>query len=96
MDSTNKDLSHSLNKPNNNRLTLCQDRICLECGNDHSFRGNFEDAITSIDTRQRYFQHFLLQIYYSNSSNLLFLPQDTWYCIPEDTGNADSEKVSQK
>ena len=50
MDGTNKDLSHSLNKPNNNRLTLCQDRICLECGNDHSFRGNdIKDGITLID-----------------------------------------------
>jgi hypothetical protein len=26
------------------------DRICIECGNDHSYRGNFKDAMTSIDT----------------------------------------------
>ena len=38
MDSTNKDLSRSLNKPNNIQLRLCQDRICLECGDDHSIR----------------------------------------------------------
>jgi hypothetical protein len=25
------------------------DRVCLECGNDHSFRGNTKDAITFID-----------------------------------------------
>lgn len=25
------------------------DRVCLECGNDHSFRGNVKDAITFID-----------------------------------------------
>jgi hypothetical protein len=25
------------------------DRVCLECGNDHSFRGNIKDAITFID-----------------------------------------------
>ena len=49
MDSTNKDLSHSLNKANNNPLRLCQDRICLECGDDHSFRGYFDDAVTSIE-----------------------------------------------
>jgi hypothetical protein len=30
-------------------MTACSDRICIECRNDHSFRGNFEDAITSID-----------------------------------------------
>jgi hypothetical protein len=27
----------------------CYDRVCLECGNNHSFRGNFEDAIIVID-----------------------------------------------
>jgi len=72
MNSANKDLSHSLNKPNNNRIILCQARICLESGIDHSFRGNFENAMTSIDTYQRYFQHFKLQIH-SNSSDLPFL-----------------------
>jgi hypothetical protein len=29
--------------------TVCQDRICIECGDDHSFRGNFAEVITSID-----------------------------------------------
>jgi hypothetical protein len=50
MDSTNKDLSHSINCSHRSfdRLipTICQDRICLECGNDHSSN----DAITNIDT----------------------------------------------
>lgn len=44
MDSTNKDLSRSLNKPNNIQLTLCQDRICLESKDDHSIgigKGDF-------------------------------------------------------
>ena len=27
----------------------CSDRICIQCKSDHSFRGNFEDVITSID-----------------------------------------------
>jgi hypothetical protein len=27
----------------------CSNRVCLECGNDHSFRGNIKDAITFID-----------------------------------------------
>jgi hypothetical protein len=27
----------------------CPDRICAECGNDNSFRGNFAGVITSID-----------------------------------------------
>jgi hypothetical protein len=30
-------------------ITSCYDRICIECTNDHSFRGNFEDATTLID-----------------------------------------------
>ena len=30
-------------------LPSCSDRVCLECGNDHSFRGNIKDAITFID-----------------------------------------------
>jgi hypothetical protein len=53
VDSTNKDLSHSINCSHCSfdRLipTVCQDRICIECGNDDSFRGNFEDAITFIE-----------------------------------------------
>lgn len=28
----------------------CSDRICAECGNDHCFRANFEDVVTSIDS----------------------------------------------
>jgi hypothetical protein len=30
-------------------IGFCCDMVCLECGNNHSFRGNFEDAITLID-----------------------------------------------
>ena len=29
--------------------SICQDRICSECGNDHSLRNNFAGVITSID-----------------------------------------------
>jgi hypothetical protein len=29
--------------------TSCPGRIYIQCTNDHSFRGNFKDAITSID-----------------------------------------------
>jgi hypothetical protein len=27
----------------------CSNRVCLECRNDHCFRGNIKDAITFID-----------------------------------------------
>lgn len=30
-------------------IASCVDRICIQCGIDHSFRGKFDDAITSID-----------------------------------------------
>jgi predicted nucleic acid-binding Zn ribbon protein len=30
-------------------ITSSPDRICIVCGNDHSFRGNIKDAITFID-----------------------------------------------
>jgi hypothetical protein len=30
-------------------IMSCADRICAQCGNDHSFAGNFEDVATSID-----------------------------------------------
>jgi hypothetical protein len=33
----------------NESIASCSDRICIECKNDHSFRGNFEDARTIID-----------------------------------------------
>jgi hypothetical protein len=37
---------------NSEPIGFCCDMICLECGNNHSFRGNFEDAITSkVDKR---------------------------------------------
>jgi hypothetical protein len=53
MDSTNKDLSYSINSSHCsfNRVipAICNDIICTECGNDHSFRGNFAEVITSID-----------------------------------------------
>jgi hypothetical protein len=31
-------------KKDNDVMMSCPDRICAECGNDHSFRGNFADA----------------------------------------------------
>lgn len=49
MDSTNKDLSHSINCGHCSFSPICQDRICTECGNGHSFRNNFEGVKTSID-----------------------------------------------
>jgi hypothetical protein len=33
----------------NDIMMSCADRICIQCGNDHSFRGNFADVATSID-----------------------------------------------
>jgi hypothetical protein len=36
-------------KKDNDLIMSCPDRVCAECGNDHSFRGNFEGVITSID-----------------------------------------------
>jgi hypothetical protein len=33
----------------NDFLMSCPDRICAECGVDHSFRNNFADVATSID-----------------------------------------------
>jgi hypothetical protein len=36
-------------KKDNDLMMSCPDRVCSQCGNDHSFRGNFEDVITSID-----------------------------------------------
>jgi hypothetical protein len=30
-------------------ILSCCDSICIECGNDHSFRPNFEGVVTSID-----------------------------------------------
>ena len=36
-------------KKDNDLMMSCPDRVCAECGNDHSFRGNFEGVITSID-----------------------------------------------
>jgi hypothetical protein len=36
--------------------------VCLECGNDHNFKGNFEDAITFIDMLPELFP----QIFSSN------------------------------
>jgi hypothetical protein len=53
MDSTNKNLSHSIrcSHRSSDRLmhAICQDRTCSVCGYDHSFRNNFEGVITSID-----------------------------------------------
>jgi hypothetical protein len=39
----------------------CSDRVCLQCRNDHSFRGNTKDAITFVD--------LLPEIFKSNSSS---------------------------
>jgi hypothetical protein len=36
-------------KKDNDVMMCCPDRICSECGNDHSFRGNFEGVITIIN-----------------------------------------------
>jgi hypothetical protein len=33
----------------NDFLMSCADRICAQCGNNHSFTGNFADVATSID-----------------------------------------------
>jgi hypothetical protein len=33
----------------NDFMMTCPDRICVQCGNDHSFRGNFKGVLTSID-----------------------------------------------
>jgi len=46
-------------------ITSCPDRICIQCTNDHSFRGNFEDAITIVDLMPELF----LQIFKSNSNS---------------------------
>ena len=43
-------------------MASCPDGICIEYGNDHSFRGNFDYAITSIDTLPALFKD-------SNGSN---------------------------
>jgi hypothetical protein len=53
-------------KKDNNLMMSCPDRVCLECGNDHSFRGNFEDAITIIDLLPELFP----EIFKSNSSSI--------------------------
>jgi len=53
MDSTNKDLSRSIicSHCSFNELipTICQDTVCAERGNDHSFINDFEGVKTSID-----------------------------------------------
>jgi hypothetical protein len=36
-------------KKDNDPMMSCPDRICAECGNDHSIRGNIAEVITSID-----------------------------------------------
>jgi hypothetical protein len=50
MDSTSKDLNHSIKCSRCSFIhTICQDIVCTECGNDHSFRGNIAEVITSFD-----------------------------------------------
>jgi hypothetical protein len=39
----------------NQSIAFHFDKACLECGNNHSFRGNFEDAITIIDVMPELF-----------------------------------------
>ena len=36
-------------KKDNDLMMSCPGRICPQCGNDHSFRGNFDRVVTSID-----------------------------------------------
>jgi hypothetical protein len=43
---------------NSEPIGFCGDKLCLECGKNHSFRGNFKDATTFIDLLQSYFQRF--------------------------------------
>jgi hypothetical protein len=42
-------------------IPSCSDRVCLQCRNDHSFRGNTKDAITFVD--------LLPEIFKSNNSS---------------------------
>jgi len=37
-------------------------KICLECGQDHSFKNGFENVKTSIDDFQVYFENRILGI----------------------------------
>jgi hypothetical protein len=47
---SNQNYSHyDLSAFDNDFMMSCPDRICSECGNEHSFRGNFEGVATSID-----------------------------------------------
>ena len=47
---SNQSYSHyDLSAFDNDLLMSCPDRICAQCGDDHSFRGNFADVLTSID-----------------------------------------------
>jgi hypothetical protein len=47
---SNQSYSHyDLHTFDNDFMMSCPDRICSECGGDHSFRGNFADVATSID-----------------------------------------------
>ena len=43
------DIEEELMVSDNHFLMSCSDRICPECGIDHSFRPNFEGVKTSID-----------------------------------------------
>ena len=53
MGTTDEDLSPSITCShcffNRSILAVCKDRICLTCGNDHSFKNNFAGVIKSID-----------------------------------------------
>jgi hypothetical protein len=39
-------------------MMTCSDRICSQCGNDHSFKNNFKGVKTSIDTVPEIFSKF--------------------------------------
>jgi len=49
----------------NDLMMSCADRICIQCGNDHSFRGNFEGVLTSIDV--------IPSLFSKESSEVVFL-----------------------
>ena len=49
----------------------CPDSICVECGNDHSFRNNFEGVRTSIDAFPEIFPKYFVNPVSQNHKNHL-------------------------
>jgi hypothetical protein len=41
--------NYNLRAFDNDFMMSCADRICAQCGDNHSFTGNFADVATSID-----------------------------------------------